>query len=106
MSRLYLEFVGLFLVGIAGLIGVFVTTRFLRRREQKEETSSFEYLEAAATNTATTLHKAFFVNLAAIVGLGVSLSVAILIDDIYYNRFSESKEKVCAEQGICFAIYD
>jgi hypothetical protein len=88
-----------------GLFSVFVATRFLRRNEVKKETSLFEDLEATATSTVT-LHKALFINLAAIVGFGASLAVAILIDDIYYHRFSNSEQKICSEQGICFAIYD
>ena len=105
MSRLYLEFVGLLFVGFGGLFSVFVTTRILQQRELKKETSLFESLEATSTSSVT-LHKAFFINLAAIVGFGASLAVAILIDDIYFNRFSDSKQKICSEEGICFTIYD
>ena len=99
MSRLFLEFVYLLIVGVAGLLSVFVTTRFLQWRKQDEGTNSLDYNEVSATGNAT-LHKAFFINLAAIIGFGASLALAIIIDDIYYNRFSEP------EQKISFGIYD
>ena len=99
MSRVFLEFVYLLVVGLAGLFSVFVTTRFLQWRKQDEGFNPFDYVEVSNTSNAT-LYKAFFINLAAIIGFGAALASAMIIDDVYYNRFSEPEQKTS------FAIYD
>ena len=99
MSRIFLEFVYLLVVGLAGLFSVFVTTRLLQRQKQDEGVNSFDYVEVSNMGNAT-LYKAFFINLAAIIGFGASLASAMIIDDVYYNRFSEPEQKTN------FAIYD
>jgi len=99
MSRIFLEFVYLLVVGLAGLFSIFVTTRLLQRHQQDEGANPFDYVEVSNSGNAT-LYRAFFINLAAIIGFGASLASAMIIDDLYYNRFSEPEQKTS------FAIYD
>lgn len=99
MSRLVLEFVFLLSVGFSGLLSVFATTRFLLRKMVSRDVLSVEYLEVTTSKNAT-LQKAFFINLAAFFGLLVSIALAVVIDDIYYDRFSDSTPKTS------FGVYD
>lgn len=105
MTRIMFEFVALLLVGLLGLLSVFVTTRFLRRRQTRTENVGFESLEGLVTPN-TTLHASFFINLAAIAGLGGSLAVGIILDDIYRGRISASEHRICPAHEVCFGIYD
>lgn len=106
MTRLMFEFAALLIVGLLGLLSVFVTTRFLRRRQTRTENVGFESVEGLATPNAT-LQASFFINLAAIAGLGGSIAVAMIVDDVYYDRFSEkSKQEIRSEQGLRFPIHD
>lgn len=99
MGRFSLEFVFLVLAGFAGLLTVFVTTTWLHKRQQDKDSSQGDFFGFPESNKPT-LQKAFFINLAAILGFGASWALAMIVDDIYYDRFSEPKVKTS------FTIYD
>lgn len=100
-SRLYLEFAYLFLVGIAGMFAIFGATKFLRWRTGNDENNTLGGFPTLATVKPSILQRAFFVNLAAIVGFTISFTIVTVFDDLYYGRFNPTKE---SEHG--FTIYD
>ena len=99
MSRLFLEFAYLFLVGISGF-AVLGATRLLRRRTNNDAEVLSEDFPKLSTAKPTALQRAFFVNLAAIAGFGLAFAAATVFDDFYYGRFYPTKSR----PG--FTIYD
>jgi hypothetical protein len=103
--RLTIEIVSLLGVLFAGMLSVFLTTKFIRRRQPEADLDLFKPLVNSGSRNSS-IYNAFFINLAAIIGICSSFALTQIFDDIYYNRFSDSEQKICSEQGVCFTIYD
>ena len=100
MSDVVVEFGYLMFVGTCGLLSVLLATRFLWRRVSDQSTLSDGCLESVALKPAADLQTSFLISLAATISLLAAIGLNVVVDDIYYNRFSGS------EPIPGFTIYD